>query len=283
MGQKIVLFLIASMILFSCDTKRKQTEIPIAEVGNKKLYLSEIKDYLQHLTPEDSLTILTDYVNRWAKNQAVLIYAENNLTEEEKDLSKEIDSYRTSLLIHKYEQEYIKLRMDTTVIPSDIELFYRDNPDNFQLPGMLVKALYIKAPNDFTGMDRIRQLYRSNREKDIEELEKIAMNGVEAYSTFNGEWLNLDEITAPLPGAAETYENRAIRMRAIEDSDDKYTYFIKINDISMKGSVAPLEHVESHIKNIILNRRKNNLIRQMENAVFNDAIKKNEIKINGLN
>jgi hypothetical protein len=281
MGQKTVLFLIASMILFSCDTKNKQ--LPIAEVGNKKLYLSEIEDYLQHLSPEDSLTILTDYVNRWAKNQAVLIHAENNLTEEEKDLSKEIDNYRTSLLIHKYEQEYIKLRMDTTVNLSDIELFYRENPDNFQLPGMLVKALYIKASNDFTGMDRIRQLYRSNREKDIEELEKIAMNGVEAYSTFNGEWLNLDKITAPLPGTAETYENRAIRMRAIEDSDDKYTYFIKISDISMKGSVAPLEHVESHIKNIILNRRKNNLIRQMENTVFNDAIKRNEIKINGLN
>jgi hypothetical protein len=173
--------------------------------------------------------------------------------------------------------------MDTTVNHSDIELFYRDNPDNFQLPGMLVKALYIKAANDFKSMDRIRQLYRSNREKDIEELEKIAMNGVEAYSMFNGEWLNLNEITAPLPGAAETYENRAIRMRAIEDSDDRYTYFIKINDISMKGSVAPLEHVESHIKNIILNRRKNDLIRQMENAVFNDAIKRNAIKINGLN
>lgn len=283
MGQKIVLLLIASMILFSCCTKHRQTEIPIAEVGGKKLYLSEIKDYLQNLSSEDSLTILTDYVNRWAKNQAVLIHAENNLTEDEKDLSKEIDSYRTSLLIHKYEQAYIGARMDTLVYMSDIEQFYRDNPDNFQLPGMLVKALYIKTSNDFANIDRIRQLYRSGREKDIEELEKIAMNGVEAYSMFNGEWMNLDAITAPLPGTADTYENRAIRMRAIEDSDDRYTYFIKINDISMKGSVAPLEHVKSHIRNIILNRRKNNLIRQMENEIFNSAMKRNEIKINGLN
>jgi hypothetical protein len=283
MGQKIRLLLIASMLLFACDTKPKQSEIPIAEAGNRKLYLSEIKDFLQNLSSEDSLTILTDYVNRWAKNQAVLIHAENNLIAEEKDLSKEIDDYRTSLLIHKYEQEYIRTKMDTTVYRTEIEQFYHDNPDNFQLTGMLVKALYIKVSNDFANIDKIRQLYRSNREKDIEELEKIAMNGVDAYSMFNGEWLNLDEVTAPLPGTADTYENRVIRMRAIEDSDDKYTYFIKINDVSMRGSVAPLEHVMSNIKNIILNRRKNNLIRQMENAVFNDAIKRNEIKINGLN
>jgi hypothetical protein len=282
MGQNAVLLLIALILLFSCGTNRKQDETPVAEAGNKKLYLSEFKDYLQNLSPEDSLTILTDYVTRWARNQAVLMHAENNLTVEEKDLTKEIDDYRTSLLIHKYEQAYINSRMDTAVSISEIEQFYNDNPDNFQLTGVLVKVLYIQAANDFASIDKIRQLYRSNREKDIDELEKIAMSGVEAYSMFNGEWMNLDEITAPLPGATETYENRAIRMRAIEDSDDRYTYFIRINDISMKGSTAPLEHVKSNIKNIILNRRKINLIRQMENAAFTNAIKRNEIKINGL-
>jgi hypothetical protein len=272
------------MFLLSCETKRKSNDMPIAEVGNKKLYLSEIKDYLQNLSPEDSLTILTDYVNRWAKNQAVLLYAEKNLSEEEKDLTKEIDDYRTSLLIYKYEQLYIRSKIDTTVNQAEIEQFYKDYPDNFQLTGVLVKALYIKVSHNFANIDRIRQLYRSNREKDIEELEKISISGVEAFSMFNGEWMNLGDVIAPLPGTVDTYENRAIRVRAIEDSDDQYTYFIKINDISMKGTVAPLEHVISNIKNIILNRRRINLIRQMENAVFNDAINRNEIKIfNGLN
>jgi hypothetical protein len=282
MRQKIVFFLIASALVFSCSTNRKQLETPIAEVGNKKLYLSEISDYLQNLSSEDSLTILTDYINKWAKNQAVSLYAEKNLSEEEKNLSKEIEDYRTSLLIHKYEQTYVRSKMDTTVSSAEIEKFYKDNPDNFQLTGILVKVLYIKASNDFQNIDKIRRLYRSNREKDIEELEKLSLDGVEAYSVFNGEWTPLSEVTALLPGTSDTYENRAIRMRAIEDSDDKYTYFIKVNDISMKGTLAPLEHVKSDIKEIILNRKKIALIRQMENAIFNEAMNKNEIKINGL-
>jgi hypothetical protein len=271
------------MFLFSCETKHQQDETPLAEVGDRKLYLSEIEEYLQNLSSADSLTILTDYVYRWAKNQAVLLHAEKKLSEYEKNLDKEIDDYRTSLLIHKYEQSYIRSKMDTTVSQSEIEQFYKDNPDNFQLTGMLVKALYIKVSNDFKNLEKIRYLYRSNREKDIEELEQISINGAEAYSMFNKEWMNLDEITAPLPGSTDSYENRAIRTHAIEDSDNKYTYFIKINDISMKGSVAPLEHVSDNIKNIILNRRKTNMIRQMENAVFNDAMNRNEIKIKKLN
>ncbi|MDR1593862.1 MAG: hypothetical protein LBS43_05180 [Prevotellaceae bacterium] len=271
------------IILFSCETKRQQNEIPIAEVGERKLYLSEIKDYLQNLSSEDSLTILTDYLHRWAKNQAVLLHAEKNLSEEEKNIDKEIDDYRTSLLIHKHEQAYIRSKMDTAVRHSEIEQFYKDNPDNFQLTGMLVKVLYIKVSNDFKNLEKIRYLYRSNREKDIDELEQISINGAEAYSVFHNEWMSLDQVTAPLPGTTDSYENRAIRMRTIEDSDDKYTYFIKINDISMKGSVAPFEHVRDNIKNIILNRRKNNMIRQMENAVFNDAMNRNEIKIKRLN
>jgi hypothetical protein len=283
MRQKVVFLSVALMFLFSCGTERQHDETLVAEVGDRKLYLSEIKDYLQNLSPADSLTILTDYVNRWAKNQAVLLYAEKNLSEYEKNLDKEIDDYRTSLLIHKYEQSYIRSRMDTSVNQSEIEQFYKANPDNFQLTGMLVKVLYIKVSNDFKNLEKIRYLYRSNREKDIEELEQISINGAEAYSMFNGEWMSLDVVTASLPGTTDLYENRAIRMRAIEDSDDKYTYFIKINDISMKGSVAPLEHVKDNIRNIILNRRKTNLIRQMENAVFNDAINRNEIKIKGLN
>jgi hypothetical protein len=280
MKQKIVILSITSLFILSCTPERQRDETPVAEAGMKKLYLSDIKEYLHNLSPEDSVTVLTDYVNKWAKNQSVLIHAENNLSEEDKNIDKEIDDYRTSLLIHKYEQAYIRSKMDTTVSETEIEQFYKNNPDNFQLTGILVKALYIKAAVNFKNIDRLRQLYRSNREKDIEELEKIAMSGVEVYSAFNGEWMRFSEIVALLPGSEEIYENRAIRMRAIEDSDEHYVYFLKINDISMKGTLAPLEHVKSDIRDIIINRRKINLIRQMENTIFNEAMNRNEIKIN---
>lgn len=279
MVKKILFIPFILVFMLSCDTKKKK-ESPIAEVGDKKLYMSDIKDFLQGLTSDDSITVLKDYINRWAKSQVVLLQAENYLSKEEKDLTKELADYRASLLIYKFEQQYIREKMDTVVSPEEIEQFYTDNPDNFQLPGLLVKALFIKVPNDFQQIDKIRQLYRSNREKDIDELEKISIQGAEIYDGFNNEWIDLNTIAASLPGTADSYENRAIRTKYIEDSDEKYTYFLKINDISTKGSVAPLDHVRADIKNIILNRRKTNLIRKIESDLYTNAINKNEVKIN---
>jgi len=279
MIKKTIFSVLLALFFIGCNTNKKN-EIPIAEVGEAKLYYSDIKEYFQGLTYEDSVTTIIDYANRWAKNQVVLQQAEKNLTKSERNLTVELENYKTSLLIYKYEQAYILEKMDTIVRSREIEQFYNNNPENFQLPGILIKALLIKIPNDFPQIDKIRQLYRSNREKDIEELAKIALQGAEIFDFFDNEWIDLETVAATLPANADSYENRVIRMKYIEDNDDYYTYFLKVNDVSTKGSVAPMEHVKASIKSIILNKRKTDLVKQLENDLFRKALNKNEVKIN---
>ncbi|MDR2467217.1 MAG: hypothetical protein LBD35_07480 [Prevotellaceae bacterium] len=273
-------FLTLPLLFCGCNGKAAKTERPIAEVGYRKLHLSEIEDYIHGLSEHDSIMALNNYVNRWAKNQVVLRQAERNLSEKEKDLSDELDNYRTSLLIYKYEQKYLAEKMDTAVSQSEIEKFYRENPDNFKLTGLIVKALFLKVPNSFREIDKVRSLYRSNSEKALEELRGIALQGAEIYTSFGAQWMDFNDVCILLPGTADAYENRIIRMKYVEDSDEKYTYFLKANEISMKDEVAPLEHVKSGIRNIILNRRRTELLNRMENAIYNDAIEKNQVKIN---
>ena len=282
MIKKIILFQVTIVAIFfwSCQQQNTTSETPIAEVGSKKLYLSDIQEYFIGLEGKDSLTALTDYVNRWAKNQVVLLRAETYLPENEKNLTDELETYRTSLLVHKYEQMYIREKMDTSVGMQEIEQFYKDNSDNFKPPGIMLKALFIKIPNDYTGIDKIRQLYRSDKAKDVEDLSKTVIQGAEIYTLFNDQLVDFSEIVSLLPGTTESYENQIIKRKYIEDSDDKYTYFVKAREIIMKETVAPLEHVRSNIVNIILNHRKTELIRQMENEIYGSAINNNEIKIN---
>ena len=282
MIKKIILFQVTIVAIFfwSCQQQNTRSETPIAEVGSKKLYLSDIQEYFIGLAGKDSLTALTDYVNRWAKNQVVLLRAETYLPENEKNLTDELETYRTSLLVHKYEQMYIREKMDTSFGMQEIEQFYKDNSDNFKPPGIMLKALFIKIPNDYTGIDKIRQLYRSDKAKDVEDLSKTVIQGAEIYTLFNDQLVDFSEIVSLLPGTTESYENQIIKRKYIEDSDDKYTYFVKAREIIMKETVAPLEHVRSNIVNIILNHRKTELIRQMENEIYGSAINNNEIKIN---
>jgi hypothetical protein len=272
-------FLTLPLLFCGCNSKSVKSERAIAEVGYRKLYLSEVEDYIHGLSEKDSIMALNNYVNRWAKNQVVLRQAERNLSEKEKNISDELDNYRASLLIYKYEQKYLAEKMDTVVSQSEIEKFYRENPDNFKLPGLIVKALFLKVPNGFRDIDKVRSLYRSNSEKALEELHDIAIQGAEIYTSFGAQWMDFN-VCLLLPGSADAYENRIIRMKYVEDSDEKYTYFLKANETSMKDEVAPLEHVKSGIRNIILNRRRTELINRMENAIYNDAMERNQVKIN---
>ncbi|MDR2563069.1 MAG: peptidyl-prolyl cis-trans isomerase [Prevotellaceae bacterium] len=272
---------VALLLIFaSCADNNSRNEIPIAEIGAKKLYMSDIDYIMQDLSGDDSLAVLTDYVNRWARNSLVLKQAENNLSPAAKDVSDELENYRASLLIYRYEQAYIAQRMDTVVSDQEIENFYKENADNFQLTGLLIKGLYLKVRINFHDLDKIRRLYRSDKEKDRAELEKICVQSAEKFDTFNNEWVDFALLAKDLPANYENYENKIIQLKHLEERDENYIYLLKVSDVSMKGSIAPLAHVKNNVRTIILNRRKVNMIRQLENDIYNEAFKQNEVKIN---
>ena len=274
---KPVVIFFAVISIWSCSGK--SNESPVAEVRDKRLYLSQISEIFTGLSPEDSLNVLRDYVGRWVKNQLVLRQAELNLSKAQKDVSYQLDSYRASLLIFKYEQAYVEQRSDTIVSMSEIEKFYTDNPDNFRLLGLLVKGTYIKVRSKSRNIDKIRLLYRSNRDKDFDELEKLCITGVEKFDLFKGDWIDFSTLSKEFPPNVDGYENKIYRQRYLDESDGEYTYLLSVKEIASKGAAAPLEHVRDEIKTIILNRRKINLIKKLENNIYNEALRKNEVKI----
>ncbi|NJK86143.1 MAG: hypothetical protein HC906_09395 [Bacteroidales bacterium] len=47
---------------------------------------------------------------------------------------------------------------------------------------------------------------------------------------------------------------------------------MNFRDFKLSGEVAPLEYVEQNIRNIILNKRKVQLINTLESNIYNDAL-----------
>jgi len=65
----------------------------------------------------------------------------------------------------------------------------------------------------------------------------------------------------------------------INVSDSVFTYLLKIENYKTKNTLSPLSLEKNKIKHIIINKRKLMLIKQMENELYTNALKKNEIKI----
>ena len=93
----------------------------VAKLGDHKLYLSELESVIPNgISPEDSASLANLYINSWATGMAFQDIAEQKLSKEEKDVSKELDAYRQSLLRYRFEQRYVAERLDTVVSQKEI-------------------------------------------------------------------------------------------------------------------------------------------------------------------
>ncbi|HPF94091.1 MAG TPA: hypothetical protein PLV65_09135, partial [Tenuifilaceae bacterium] len=170
---KVAFFTIAFILLVTgCIQQNKDNGEPIARVYDKYLYANEIEDiFPENISQNDSIQLLMAYADRWVRKQLLVNRAEKNLSDAQKNVTKQIEDYRSSLLIFKYEQEFIRQRLDTIVSDEEVELFYSENSSNFILNESIVKALFIKIRMDDPYYEKIKSLYKSNKEEDIKTLD----------------------------------------------------------------------------------------------------------------
>jgi len=278
---KIQFLLILLIGLGACTTlDNRSKEKSLARVYDKNLYLSDIQDiFPSNISQADSIIILQSFVDKWVKKQLILQKAELNLTEEQKDVRQRLDEYRSSLLIYKYEQNLITQKLDTIITPEEVQSYYDENPSNFSLDDHIIKCLYIKLPMDAPEVYRVRQLYRSEREEDVKELESYCYQYAIKYDYFNEQWVPFTNITRELPNEVRSPDRYLRYNRYIEQQDSLYRYLVNIREYKLSGTVAPLPYVEARIRTIILNKRKVQFVNDLENNIYMDALNKGDFTV----
>ena len=275
-----VMLMLISLLAGCTHLEPRNRERPLASVYEKNLYLSDIHDiFPSNASPQDSLLILQNYVDKWIKKQLILQKAELNLTDEQKDVSQQLEEYRSSLLIFKYEQSLILQKLDTIILPEEIEAYYNEYSSNFILDEIIVKALYIKLPSDAPDLYGVRQLYRSEREEDFRELESYCYQYAVKYDYFDDDWIPFMRIADELPDEIRNPESTLRYYRYLEQQDSAFTYFVNFREYLLTSSVSPLEYVEDNIRSIILNQRKVRFIKELENNIYLDALNKGNFTI----
>ena len=268
-----LLIMAAILLLTACFNRGSKEQKPLAVVYEKFLYKSDITDiFPKGMTKADSVKILNAYVDQWIRHNLMLKLSEENLKESQKNVSKQLEDYRSSLLIFKYEQEYIIQRLDTAVSSDEIQSFYSNNISNFTLSETLVKALFIKVIKDTPYSEKIKELYKSNREDDIKALDNLAYQVADKYDYFGDKWLPFNTLQRQFPYPLENSDDYLRNRQNIEMEDGKYNYLINFRSVMFKGQTSPLDYERANIKSVILNKRKQKLINDLENKVYNDAL-----------
>ena len=278
---KVLSAFIAILFLWACSqTNDNPEDAPVARVYDEYLFVSDLDDIIpKNLTEMDSLALVTDYIEKWVQKQLLLEKADENLTQEEKDVDKQINDYRSSLLIFRYEQNLIQQKLDTNISKEDIQTYYDENASNNILNKNLVKGIYIKVPRSAPNIWNIRRWYKSDKEEHIKELEAYCYQHAKEIDYFDDEWVQFEQILDKMPPLYNSPKNILQYRKNIEVRDSSYYYFLRILDYRLEGTVAPLEYVEYNIKSILLNKRKIKFINRLEADIYNDALNRGNFNI----
>lgn len=277
------LFCLLPFLILSCDLlpqKERNKDEAIARVYDKYLYADDLAGVIPTGTGRnDSVEMVTAYINNWVRQELLLKQAEDNLEESNRDFSEQIEQYRNSLIIYAYESELVKQKLDTVVSMSEIEEYYQKNQNNFHLRENIVLANYAILGKDSPLASRVKTLLPGTREADIEKLHAICQeNGIE-YMVNDGTWMSFADLTRKIPLAVDDQQEFLKRNKYYEVKDTATLYLVAIAAYKSKESISPLNFEIENIRTVILNKRKAELLTQMEDDLFNDAVKRSKYEI----
>ena len=252
----------------------------VARVGEHRLMRSELAAYIPAgVSSEDSLALAQSYIKSWAEELIFLDMAEKHLSAEEKDVTKDLEDYRRTLLKYRYEERYINDRLDTLISDEAVRNYYREHMEKFLVDRPLLKVRYMIIPADSRSLKTIRELMSSDDAMDAIAADSLAFTAALRYVDSSDAWMDAIILAREL-GTDEVSMMSALRNRTIElKGDDGLLRVAFVVDMVQKGNPAPLDYCEERIKDILLSARKHELVGGLERDLLNDALAKGKFVI----
>ncbi len=277
----MVVFSIGILFFASCDyfdfrSKEGEEEEIVAMVNSQKLFRDDIKSILpENYTKNDSILLVRSFINNWALKQLFLSKAEENSSlETTNEINKLVNEYRESLLINNYKEMLINQQLDTTIFANEIEDFYQLNNENFKLNEDIIKIKYLHFDHKVINKNELIRLFISERIDDLESLQKQQLS-FKQFQFDDKIWTSVDRIESILPFSRDILLNKT---KYLEKQDSIGLYLISIHDVLVRNQTAPINYKKPQIKQMILHRRKIELIKDIEKILLNDATKNNDFK-----
>ena len=274
--QKILIFLIFLMLTVACFNSNNQRVI--ASVNEKDLLLSEVIKEMPEST-EDSSFFIDSYINIWVRKQLMIYHAEINLSSGLTDYEKQIQEYRESLLIYAYQQELINQNFDTTITSQDILEYYNRYREEFKLVKNIFIGRYITVDKSAPSLKDLSKWYKSDNEESAEKLVDYCQQFAKEYYLTDSSWQYFSNINDRLPNLISEEEYFLQHTKGVWFEDEIYRYYIYIKDYQLKGSISPLDMEREKIRNVLLNKKKIQYLKQLEDELYQNALDLRKIKI----
>ncbi|GAA4818646.1 peptidyl-prolyl cis-trans isomerase [Litoribaculum gwangyangense] len=280
-NKTIIIFLLA-LVVTSCDMFKTTTVgTAVARVNQSYLYADDIKDLVPEGTSkEDSTLLVQNFINRWATQQLLVDGAVLNLSDEkQQSFNKLVVQYKNDLYAKAYLEALVKRSIDTLVNKEEAEVYYNNNKDIFKLNEELLKFRYIHVDENIIDYKKIQERFKRFNQEDKKILDSISIQ-FKSFSLNDSIWIKLTQVISKIPVVTPENKNQLLKKtNFVQLKDSLGVYLMQVNDVLFRNDTAPLEYVKPTIDQIVVNKRKLELIRQLEKDITKDAIKNKQFEI----
>jgi len=256
-------------------------EKPIARAHDAFLYKEDIGSIVPDgMSPTDSAERVNRYIDSWARKQLLIKEATENIEFDEAEIERKILDYRYSLMGYEYQSYYVSEKLVDEVTDEAIEEYYTEHIDNFTLKQNIIRGKFINLPIGAPSTVDIKKLIHSNKEVDLEVLKTYCLSFATSYQLNDSAWINFEELVRSTPLAQLDNKVQFLKTKKYTElADSTNLYYLSISEYKMSDELSPMEFVKDQIKNIIINKRKIALARQLEEEVYEKAVRNKEIEI----
>ena len=276
-------FLTILCLLFFCSCNyltQDASIIPIARVNNSYLYNDDIIDLIsENTTKEDSTLIVNNFINRWATKQLLIDQSMINLSQEKQDFFNEmVNQYKTDLYTEAYKSSIILKQLDTVILKKEYEDYYNLNKRNFRLNDELLKVRYIQVDINFLNLRVLEKKIKRYDSIDKKDLINLSIK-FKSFNLNDSIWIKSNVLIGRLPVLKEENLKLLKKPNYTQLQDSLGVYLIKIEATLKTNDIAPLSYVRPTIEQIILNKRKQDLLKKIQKDITIDAIKNENFEI----
>jgi len=269
------------ILLTSCSGFfKKKTERTLARAYGEYLFESDMKGVVAPgISAKDSIMIVKSYVDSWVRQRLILHQAEKNLQSSQLDFSKQLENYKNSLIIFEYENQLIRQKLDTVVTDEESGNYYNTNPNTFLVRDIIVRVQYAKLPLKSKFIPQARLLLLSDKPDDRNKLADLCEQQSFGYFIDDQKWIYFTDLMNEVPLRPADRDDFLKKNRQVEVNDQTFTWLIRFRDYRLRDSNSPLELEKQKIHDIILNKRKMQLLGKMHEYIYQNGLKQNDFEV----
>ena len=278
---KFLFILTLCTVVLSCDfLEPKNVKVPIARVNDTYLYQKDLQALIsENTTKQDSVSIVANYIQRWATQQLLIDQANINLPQQQiEDYQGMVAEYRNDLFAEAYKGAIVSKLLDSMITQEEYDLFYQQNKANFTLREEIFKLRYIHLDASFPTISETKKKLRRFNTEDIVALQGSSLEYKGA--NFNDSvWVKKETLLRQLP-VIRTKESKVLKKATFSQLEDSLgVYLLKIEDVLFPNQTPPLQYIKPIIKEIILNKRTLELVKELEKDITKDAVKNKNFEV----